>query len=338
MKWNGSKTADPLKAKGPERFKSNQSHLENYLFLLSSRDQIRNWLQAQGYTEVLIPCLHNETVPDLNLESFSLKFQSVFEPKHQPELFLQTSPELLMKRLLAAGLEKIFYLGPAFRQGELSELHHPEFTMLEWYQQGADYLDLMAELEKMLFELFGIPKISRITMQEALRVSAGWDFLEWQNRQQFSRFLKKKIPGLKTTGRDWPELFELALLEWLDPWLRKQDAVFIYDWPAQMAMQGKLRDADPRLCERFELYLRGMEIANGYTEETDSEEMLKRLKVEMKKRKKLGRKNVPLPEKFLASLKLGLPNCAGVSLGLERLAMALRGLDSLDQLIPFREI
>ncbi len=338
MNWNGSEKSDPNQAAGPERFPANPAHLENYRFLISAAGQIRAWMKQRGYTEVIIPCLSPETVPDLNLESFSLKFQSVFDPEHQQELFLQTSPELMMKRLLAAGLQNIFYLGPAFRQGELSKNHHPEFTILEWYRTGSDYLFLMRELDRMLSGLFGIKKIPRISMREALKKSAGWDFRDLQDPRKFARFLQKKIPGLKTKGSDWPELFERALLQWLEPWLAKQDAVFVYDWPSQLSMQAKLKDADPMLCQRFELYLKGREIANGYTEATDPGQMKKRLQAEIQKRKKLGRKNIPLPRKFLHSLELGLTPCAGVSLGLDRLCLALLNLDSLNQLLPFREI
>ncbi len=336
MKPSGS---DPDFKNGPERFLANQILKENYRFLLKTRDAIRNWLKSRGYLEMVLPALSPETVPDLNLESFPVNFQSVFDRRKKRRLFLQTSPELLLKRMMAAGFENIFYLGPAFRQGEFSAHHHPEFTMAEWYHKGADYQFLMAELEAMLSELCGIKKpIAKMTMREAMSKAADLDFLELTRTAQLARLLAGKIPGLKTSGMDWADLFELALVELLDPWLKNQGVIFIYDWPAPFAMQGKLKDDDSRLCERFELYLNGIEVANGYTENTHPEEMLMRLKAEMKKRKKLGRSEIPLPEKFLGSLRLGLPPCAGVSLGLERLCLALLRLESLDQLIPFREI
>ena len=324
---------------GPERFLDRKDELSNYLFLLKARDQIRGWLKAKGYLEVLIPALSPETVPDLNLESFSVRFESAFGTGERRELFLQTSPELLLKRMLASGFQKIFYLGPVFRQGEFAEKHHPEFTMAEWYCAGHGYLDLMAELEGMLGELFRVKRpISRVKMREALIQAAGIDFLLLKDKKQLAGAVKKKNKYFNSRGMDWAGVFEFAMVEWLQPWLEKRDAVFIYDWPSQMAMQGKLKNNGQGVAERFELYIKGIEIANGYTEETDPKIMERRFRAEMKKRRGSGRKTTPVPGKFLAALKAGMPEAAGVSLGLERLCLALLGLENLDQLMPFREL
>jgi len=324
---------------GPERFLDRKDELANYLFLLKARDQIRGWLKAKGYLELLIPALSPETVPDLNLESFSVRFESAFRTGEQRELFLQTSPELLLKRMLAGGFKKIFYLGPVFRQGEFAEKHNPEFTMAEWYCAGHGYLDLMAELEGMLSELFlGKRPVLKIKMQDALVQAAGIDFLSLKDKNQLAGAVKKKNKYFNSRGMDWAGVFEFAMVEWLQPWLEERGAVFIYDWPSQMAMQGKLKNNERGVAERFELYLEGIEIANGYTEETDPKTMEKRFRAEMKRRRGSGRKVTPLPEQFLAALKAGMPGAAGVSLGLERLCLALLGLSNLDQLMSFREL
>lgn len=338
MRQNGYRSQMFKNDSGPEFFFAQEQKRKNYLSLLKTRDQIRNWLKEKGYLEVLVPTLYAETVPDLNLESFRVDFQSVFDPNFKRQLYLQTSPELLMKQMLVSGFERIFYLGPVFRQGELSETHHPEFTMAEWYHVNWNYMDLMDELSEMLRQLFGIRKIRRLTMRDALLDSAGIDFLQLRTQKDLALAIQRKNSSLRVKGLDWSELFELALVEWLSPWLKAQGVILIYDWPSEFAMQGKIKDKEHLVCERFELYINGLEIANGYSEETDSEEMKKRFKTEIKKRKNLKREQVSLPEKFLASLKLGLPNCAGVSLGLERLCMALLGIDNLDQLLPFRTL
>ena len=339
MKGNGSEDRDLKIRSGPERFLDRKDELSNYLFLLKARDQIRGWLRAKGYLEVLVPSLSPETVPDLNLESFSVRFESAFRTGEPRELFLQTSPELLLKRMLASGFRKIFYLGPVFRQGEFAEKHHPEFTMAEWYCTGHSYLDLMAELEGMLSELFLVKRpVLKLKMREALVQAAGIDFLALKDKAQLAGAVKKKNKYFKSRGMDWDEVFEFAMVEWLQPWLEKRDAVFIYDWPSQMAMQGKLKNNERGVAERFELYIKGIEIANGYTEETDHKEMEKRFRAEMKKRRGPGRKITPLPEKFLDALKTGMPGAAGVSLGLERLCLALLGLENLDRLMSFREL
>jgi len=340
MKRSGSELKGLSQNPGPERFLASQKDRENYLFLLNARDQIRGWLKAKKYLEVLIPALSTETVPDLNLETFSVAFKSVFDAGKKRELFLQTSPELLIKRLLASGFSALFYLGPVFRQGELAEKHHPEFTMVEWYRTGCTYLDLMSELEDMLSGLFAVKKpIEKITMRDALLKAAGIDFIALNDRKKLGGAIKTRDRFFKARAMDWPELFEYAVVKWLDPWLQSKDAIFVYDWPEPLAMQARLKsEGDWLVAERFELYLRGIEIANGYTELTDAAEMEKRFSAEIKKRKKLKRKITPLPKNFLASLKLGMPDSAGVSLGLERLCLALLGLNNLDQLIAFREI
>ena len=318
---------------------SDKAALDNYLFLLAARDKVRGFLKENGYLEVLIPTLFPETVPDINLESFVVTFQSVFYRRHKARLFLQTSPELLLKRMLASGFEAIFYLGPVFRQGEFAEKHHPEFTMAEWYRTGYSYSNLMSEMERMLATLFNIKHpIPRITMREAMIQASGIDFLKTQTSRQLAAEIKRRIKHFDPKGMDYCDLLEFAMVEWLDQWLADKPAIFIYDWPSQFSMQAKLNPKDKRLCERFELYMRGLEIANGYTEATDSAEMELRLRAEIKKRKKLGRKVTPMPVRFLQSLDRGFPACAGVSLGLERLCMGLLGLHNLDQLIAFREI
>jgi len=333
-----NKKPAPRRVWGPERFAASRSDLDNYLFLLSARDKLRDFLREKGYLEILVPVMSPETVPDLNLESFAVKFQSVFQRGQKATLYLQTSPELMLKRLLASGFEAIFYLGPVFRQGEFAEKHHPEFTMAEWYRARSGYQDLMAEIEEMLTTSFSVPgPIPRMTMRQALVQAAGIDFIELQNPGRLARALARKTGGFDPKDMDFGELLEFAMVQWLDPWLEGQAAIFIYDWPAEFSMQARLKPGEKKICERFELYLHGIEIANGYTESTDAAEMEKRFRAEAQKRKNLKRKPLPIPQTFLRSLSR-LPACAGVSLGLERLCLALLGLDNLDRIMPFREL
>ena len=339
MKRNGSEKSRRIKSSGPERFVTDQTAYRNYMFLLEARDKLRAWLKNQGYLEAIIPSLSPETVPDLNLESFAVEFRSVFAPGRKSTLFLQTSPELLLKRMMAVGFSAVFYLGPVFRQGELAEKHHPEFTMAEWYRAGISYLDLMSEIEEMLVGLFGLKTpIPRMSFRDALFQASGIDFLKLQKTSALSRAIQSRAKFFDGRGMDFCELLEFAVVQWLEPWLITKEAVFIFDWPAQMAMQARLKPGNPKLAERFELYLRGLEIANGYSEALDASELKKRFSAEIRKRRKIGKEVIPLPKAFLASMSLGLPACAGVSLGLERLCMALLGLHNLDQLMAFREI
>jgi len=339
MRRSGYKS-DIKSGVGPERFLTLSEDRDNYLFLLDLRDRIRDWLKVRAYLEVLVPTISPETVPDLNLESIPVIFQSVFNPAYKRKLYLQPSPELLMKRLLVSGFKKIFYLGSAYRQGELGEAHNPEFTMIEWYQVGANYQDLMEELISLLEELSPglIGQVEKISLRTAFLEFSGLDILKLKKRDLLASAIKKKIPYFKSRGFSWEELFEFAFSQWLIPELEKRRVVLIYDWPKELSMQAKLNAQEPELCQRFELYLKGIEVANGYTELTSARELEKRFKREQERRKKAGKGVLPLPRKFLEGMKLGFPECAGVSLGLERLAMAIRGIDKLDKLLPFREI
>jgi len=325
---------------GPERFLTDSEDRDNYLFLLDLRDRIRDWLKLRGYLEVLVPTISPETAPDLNLESMPVIFQSVFNPAYKRNVYLQPSPELLMKRLIVSGFEKIFYLGSAYRQGELGEAHNPEFTMIEWYHRLADYQDLMVELISLLKELSPdlIGQVEKISLREAFLEFSGLDILKLKNRASLASAIKKKIPYFKSKGFSWEELFEFAFSQWLIPELEKRRAVLIYDWPQELSTQAKLKSQESGLCERFELYLKGIEVANGYTELSDARGLEKKFKREQARRRKAGKVVLPLPGRFLESIKSGFPECAGVSLGLERLAMAILGIANLDKLLPFREI
>ena len=316
--------------------KDSSLRLENYLFLLKARERIRQWLKSRGYLEVLVPSLSPETTPELHLESFSLQFASAFG-ELQSELFLQTSPELLMKRLLALGLEKIFYLGPAYRQGEYSPLHHPEFTIVEWYCPEKSYFELMDELEEMVSELFEVKSpIPRRNFSELVKKQAGADLLAF-SPDELARWLKEKGLG-DFSQSPVLQIYDFIIVQFLEPAIKEFPLVFVYDYPGELSPQAKIHPENPRLSQRFELYLKGIEVANGYCEETDLEKIKTRFIREQEKRKREGKKIIPLPKRFLESLKKIPRDYSGLALGLERLVMAVLGLNSLDELLPFREI
>ena len=244
--------------------------------------------------------------------------------------FLRTSPELHMKRLLADGAERLFQMGPCFRRGEIGTLHNTEFTMLEWYRTHAGYLDVLVDAKALLafvtrealgktsFEYRGVqvdmlPVWDCLTVEEAFVRFAGWN---------------------PVAGFD-PDRFDLDLIGKVEPQLSPDRPTVLKDYPAAAAALARLKPDRPAVAERWELYIAGMEIANAFGELTDPIEQRKRFQACAAERKAAGRHVYPMDEKFLAALEKGLPPCAGVALGVDRLVMLLTDSSSIEQVRPF---
>lgn len=226
--------------------------------------------------------------------------------------YLRASPELQMKKLLAAGLPRIYQIGPCFRAGEKGRKHSPEFTMLEWYRARADYLDIAADMEALVGGLLarfrGIvcKPFVRLSVREAYRRFAGWDPVADFDQDRFD--------------------FDMA--EKIEPNLPKEPT-FLMDYPAPAASLSKLKTDDPRVAERWELYVDGMELANAFTELTDPVEQRRRFVSAKNERRTLGEADYPLDEDFLAVLGT-MPPSGGVALGVDRLAMLVCGTQTID--------
>jgi len=231
--------------------------------------------------------------------------------------FLTTSPEYAMKKLLAAGLPRIFQVCKAFRNGEeVSRGHNPEFTMLEWYRANADYTALMDDCEALLGELGSPGPIERLSVEEAFRRYAGLS-------------LDDLAPDAETT---WEQAFHLVLLDKVEPHLRR---TILYDYPIQLAALARAKPSDPRFAERFELYVGGLELANAFSELVDPVEQRRRLEAERKERMALGRTVYDLDEDFIRALEVGMPPSAGIALGVDRLVMLLAGASSIRDVLWF---
>lgn len=239
--------------------------------------------------------------------------------------YLATSPELQMKRILAAGIPKIYQITHAFRAEELGPLHCPEFLMLEWYRTGTDYLGIMEETEELLQAIieglnydccrltFPLPRMS---VDDLYYQAAGWrPSVAWDEDRYFS---------------DWVEKVE--------PVLRLQNGLFLNEFPVALASLSRLKRGQPQICERFELFLHGIEMANAFTELTDYDEHLRRFKDASRRREQMAKEVYPIDEDFMESVRIGIPECAGIALGLDRLIMALLGHSSIEniQTIPPR--
>jgi lysyl-tRNA synthetase class 2 len=315
--------------------------------------EVRRTLGAMGYEEVETPAL----VPAPGMEPHIQAFEAEFAPEGggaRTGLFLHTSPEYAMKRLLAAGLPRIFQLARVFRNGEVSPTHNPEFTMLELYRAGADYRGVMEDLERLVdacaraLSADGAPQVSRggtaldlaapferLTVADAFRRHAGVDLGACgSDAALLARAARRAGIDPGPPGEPFDDIFFRVMLEAVEPRIGRSRPVYLLDWPAPMAALSRLRRDDARVAERFELYAGGLELANGFSELTDPAEQRRRLVGEQEQRRRLGRRVPPLDEEFLAALGR-MPEAGGVAVGLDRLLMLLVGAETIADVLLF---
>ena len=258
--------------------------------------EIRAFFDARGFTEVETPVRIPAPAPEPHIDC-----------PPSGDWFLRASPELQMKKLLAAGMERIYQIGPCFRAGEKGRRHSPEFTMLEWYRANADYSDIARDAEELLAEVLkrDHADVQRSTVREAYLRWAGWDPVETWDQDRFDFDMATKI----------------------EPNLPKEP-LFLTDYPAPAASLARLKSDDPRVAARWELYVDGIELANAFTELIDPVEQRRRFELAREERRALGEADYPLDEKFLDALAR-MPPSGGVALGVDRLVMLACGASSI---------
>jgi lysyl-tRNA synthetase class 2 len=291
----------------------------------------REFFHSRRVLEVETPAMVNAPVSDVNLRSLRVAVPG------QEALFLHTSPEYAMKRLLAAGSGDIYQVCHVFRGDERGRQHNPEFTLLEWYRLGFSLEDLMGEVADLARELLEMPRLPSelVSYREVVRRHAGFDPLEADigSLQQAARELGLDTKHAGTAGRD--ELLDLIVGARVGPALGHDALTFVHRYPASQAALACLDDTDSRVALRFELYHRGVELANGYHELASGTEQRLRFADDQKIRASRGLPTFPLDAHLLSALDAGLPDCAGVALGFDRVLMLSLGAASIDDVLAF---
>jgi lysyl-tRNA synthetase class 2 len=288
---------------------------------------IRGFFAEREVLEVETPLLSQATVTDVHLESLRVV------ARDDTTLYLQTSPEFAMKRLLAAGSGPIFQIAKAFRGSEAGRRHNPEFTMLEWYRPGWDHHRLMDEIDDLLGVVLGVERAERVTYAEVFNEHAGLDPHRSSTARLRSRVEDLGVREVDTLDRD--DLLNLLLTHVVEPKLGRGRPTIIHDYPESQAALAAVRSGDPPLAERFEVFVGGVELANGYHELTDPVEQRRRFDRDLGDRRSRGLEEPPIDERFLAALESGLPECSGVALGLDRLVMLKSGATEISHVIAF---
>jgi lysyl-tRNA synthetase class 2 len=298
--------------------------------------RLRAFFAAAGVLEVETPACSAQASPDPAIESLRTRFVGPGHPAGLP-LYLHSSPEFAMKRLLAAGSGPIYQVCRVYRDGEWGRLHHPEFTLLEWYRPGFDHHRLMDEVADLLGVVAGqvLPQ-RRWTYGALFREHLGLDPHRATEARLRACARSQGLPGAEDLELPSREAWlDLLLSHCIEPRLPPEALSFVYDYPAGQAALARIRPGTPPVAERFELYLGGMELANGFHELGDADEQEARFRADLESRRARGQGAVPLDRHLVAALRAGLPDCAGVALGLDRLLMWLTGASSLAEVLAF---
>ncbi len=294
---------------------------------------IRDFFHSKGILEVETPILANCTVTEPHIASVSVPLQ-VDEHSPQKQYYLQTSPEYAMKRLLAAGLGSIYQICKAFRAQERGRIHNTEFTMLEWYRVDADHHQLMDDVEALLDLILDCGSFSRLSYAQAFEKWVGLNPHTADITEIIEKIHHRGIVVAQTDllhNRD--VVLQLLLTHVIEPLLISP--TFIYDYPASQAALSRISQDKVPVAQRFEVYLQGIEIANGFHELTDFDDHVMRFAKDNSDRSEMGLPTMAIDNRLLAAIHHGLPSCAGVALGLDRVVMLKQGVATLAEVITF---
>jgi lysyl-tRNA synthetase class 2 len=291
---------------------------------------IRQYFAQQEVMEVETPVLAAAGVTEVQLASLQTTLAG------RGRYFLQTSPEYAMKRLLAAGAPDIYQVSRVFRDNERGAHHNPEFTLVEWYRHGFDAAALMEDGARLLARLLpGQRPVERLTYSEAMQRHAGVDPLAATPAQLQAALERHGVSLGENTELDRDARLDLLMSAIVGPQLGRGHLTFIHQYPASQAALARLNPADPRVAQRFEIYVEGIELANGFHELANAAEQRRRFARDAHERHDRGLPSVPADERLLAALEHGLPECSGVALGFDRVVMLAAGARSLQEVMAF---
>lgn len=302
-------------------------------------ERTRAFFSQRAVLEVETPVFSSAANTEPALASFSTRYTGPLFPRGQT-FYCHTSPEFPMKRLLAAGSGSIYQICKVFRDGESGRLHNPEFTMLEWYRVGFDHLRLMDEAVALITEILAghrtLAPPEKLTYREAFERHVGINPLTADNQALAGAIARHGIRIELDIQHENPDVLrDLLLTHVVEAQLGRGRLSVLHDYPASQAALARVRPGNPPVAERFELYLDGIELANGFHELTDAGEQQRRFEHDQTRRKATGLPEVPVDTRLLAALRAGLPDCAGVALGFDRLAMLAAGAKNLCDVLAF---
>lgn len=279
---------------------------------------IREFFITRDYLEVETPQLITAPAPETHIESISVGAR-----------YLQTSPELCMKRLLALGFPRIFQIARCFRGEERGDLHLPEFSLLEWYRTGIDYRDLMVECEKFFLFLAHQLDLEASLCYRGVTVDLA---TPWERLSVQAAFERYAAVSVDRALRE--DTFDQTMVSEIEPHLGMKKPTFLYDYPASLGALARLKPGNPSVAERFEIYVAGIELANGFSELNDAREQRLRFEKELEQRALAGKPASPMPERFLNDLS-EMPEAAGIALGVDRLVMLFGDARTIDEVVAF---
>jgi lysyl-tRNA synthetase class 2 len=295
----------------------------------------RAFFATRDVLEVETPVLSQAGNTDPNIASFSLEFSGRTDGAPRTR-WLRTSPEFALKRLIASGIGDCYELGRVFRDGEAGGRHNPEFTMLEWYRVGWDHQRLMTEVAELIASALALvgrqASLQRTSWRELYRDGLDLDPFTAGDDELRNALGDVRIDAEGLSRDDW---LDLLLTHRLQPMFVRDRILAVHDYPASQAALARIRPGDPPVAERFEVFLGPLELANGYHELTDAGEQRTRFQRDLALRTSRNAPTPPVDERLLAALQAGLPVCAGVALGVDRLLMAMCRADRIDEVLTF---
>lgn len=296
--------------------------------------EIRRFFADRGLLEVETPAMSQATVTDIHLFPFQTRFVGPGAADGMT-LYLMTSPEYHMKRLLAAGSGPIYQLCRSFRNEEAGRHHNPEFTMLEWYRPHYDMYRLMNEVDDLLQQVLDCESAETLSYQQAFLRHLEIDPLSVDKNQLREAAAKLGLEDIAVREDDRDTLLQLLFTVGVEPYIGRDKPAFVYHFPATQAALAEISTEDHRVAERFEVYFKGIELANGFRELTDAGEQRQRFEQDNLRRAARGLTQQPIDEHLIAALQHGIPECSGVALGVDRLVMLALNAASLSEAMAF---